>query len=209
MSGRRRCSSRLPGAREHNATSFMVMQAALAVLLSKLAPVLRWRSGFRSRGGVTRCWMSWWGFSSTPWCCGWIWRQSQHRGVLGQVRARSLAPTSTRMCRLSCWWSGSTRLGAWPSPLVQVMLAWQNSIPELGLGEVQASPVPVDTRTARMDLAFSIEERWTEHGQPAGFAGWWSFAPMCLMRQHSDVDRALAAGGGGDDRRPEAGVVLG
>ncbi|EUA24712.1 hxxPF-repeated domain protein [Mycobacterium xenopi 3993] len=56
-------------------------------------------------------------------------------------------------------------------PLVQVMLAWQNSIPELGLGEVQASPVPVDTRTARMDLAFSIEERWTEHGQPAGICG--------------------------------------
>ncbi|EUA07788.1 hxxPF-repeated domain protein [Mycobacterium xenopi 4042] len=29
----------------------------------------------------------------------------------------------------------------------------------------------MDTRTARMDLAFSIEERWTEHGQPAGICG--------------------------------------
>ncbi|EUA66032.1 hypothetical protein I553_2265 [Mycobacterium xenopi 4042] len=32
----------------------------------------------------------------------------------------------------------------------------------------------MDTRTARMDLAFSIEERWTEHGQPAGICGVWS-----------------------------------
>ncbi|EUA17220.1 putative PEPTIDE SYNTHETASE NRP domain protein [Mycobacterium xenopi 4042] len=75
------------------------------------------------------------------------------------------------MCRLSCWWSGSTRLGAWPSPAGAGDVGLANSIPELGLGEVQASPVPVDTRTARMDLAFSIEERWTEHGQPAGLRG--------------------------------------
>ncbi|BBU20331.1 hypothetical protein MYXE_01200 [Mycobacterium xenopi] len=92
--------------------------------------------------------------------------------VLGQVRARSLAayehqdvPFELLVERLN----PSRSLAH--HPLVQVMLAWQNSIPELGLGEVQASPVPVDTRTARMDLAFSIEERWTEHGQPAGICG--------------------------------------
>ncbi|EID14179.1 linear gramicidin synthetase subunit D, partial [Mycobacterium xenopi RIVM700367] len=160
-------------AREHNATSFMVVQAALAVLLSKLAasaevaigfpiagrrdPVLDELVGFFVNTLVLRV-----DLAGNP----------SIEEVLGQVRARSLAayehqdvPFELLVERLNP--SRSLAL----HPLVQVMLAWQNSIPELGLGEVQASPVPVDTRTARMDLAFSIEERWTEHGQPAGICG--------------------------------------
>ena len=31
--------------------------------------------------------------------------------------------------------------------------------------------MPVDTHTARMDLAFSLAERWTEAGEPAGIGG--------------------------------------
>ena len=31
--------------------------------------------------------------------------------------------------------------------------------------------MPVDTRTARMDLAFSLSEHWTEAGEPAGIGG--------------------------------------
>ena len=31
--------------------------------------------------------------------------------------------------------------------------------------------MPVDTRTARMDLMFSLAERWTEAGEPAGIGG--------------------------------------
>ncbi|WP_139819824.1 AMP-binding protein, partial [Mycobacterium fragae] len=38
----------------------------------------------------------------------------------------------------------------------------------LSLGDVQVSPLPVDTRTARMDLTFSLGERWSESGEPAG-----------------------------------------
>ena len=47
-------------------------------------------------------------------------------------------------------------------PLVQVMLAWQNfagqTIPAAGLalGDLQVTPLPVDTHTARMDLTFSL-----------------------------------------------------
>ena len=29
----------------------------------------------------------------------------------------------------------------------------------------------MDTRTARMDLTFSLAERWTEAGEPAGIGG--------------------------------------
>ena len=63
-------------------------------------------------------------------------------------------------------------------PLVQVMLAWQNfpghdndPAAGLALGDLQVTPLPVDTRTARMDLAFSLAERWTEAGEPAGIGG--------------------------------------
>jgi non-ribosomal peptide synthetase component F len=62
-------------------------------------------------------------------------------------------------------------------PLVQVMLAWQNftghSDPTAGLGlvDLQVTPLPADTRTARMDLTFSLAERWSEAGEPAGIGG--------------------------------------
>ena len=63
-------------------------------------------------------------------------------------------------------------------PLVQVMLAWQNlpghgSDPAAGLalGDLQVTPLPADTHTARMDLVFSLAERWSEAGEPAGIGG--------------------------------------
>ncbi|MGD1174443.1 hypothetical protein, partial [Mycobacterium seoulense] len=63
-------------------------------------------------------------------------------------------------------------------PLIQVVLAWQNlpwqhSGPAAGLtlGDVQVTPLSTDTRSARMDLVFSLAERWTEDGRPAGIGG--------------------------------------
>ena len=46
--GRRSCSGKCAVAREHNANGFMVIQAALAVLLSTISASPRWRSGSRS-----------------------------------------------------------------------------------------------------------------------------------------------------------------
>ena len=58
------------------------------------------------------------------------------------------------------------------------MLAWQNLPGQdndpaagLALGDVQVTPLPADTHTARMDLVFSLAERWTEAGEPAGICG--------------------------------------
>ena len=63
-------------------------------------------------------------------------------------------------------------------PLVQVMLAWQNFTGQdnnpaagLALGDVQVTPLPVDTQVARMDLVFFMAERWSEAGEPAGISG--------------------------------------
>ena len=63
-------------------------------------------------------------------------------------------------------------------PLVQVMMGWQNlpwqhddTAAGLVLGELEITPLPVDTRSARMDLAFSLAERRTATGAPAGIGG--------------------------------------
>ena len=113
--------------------------------------------------------------------------------LLGQVRTRSLAaydhqdvPFEVLVERLN-----PIRCLA-HHPLVQVMLAWQN-LPGhdmdraggLALGDLQVSPLPADTHTARMDLTFSLAERFTEAGSPPGSAGAWSFAPTCSTRPAS------------------------
>src|SRR6202020_2488713 len=100
--------------------------------------------------------------------------------VLGQVRTRSLAayehqdvPFEVLVERLN-----PTR-SLTHHPLVQVVLAWQNFAGQdndptagLALGDLQVTPLPhADTQAARMDLAFSLAERWTEAGEPAGIGG--------------------------------------
>ena len=41
----------------------------------------------------------------------------------------------------------------------------------MALGDLQVTPLPLDTRVARMDLTFSLAERWSEAGEPAGISG--------------------------------------
>ena len=161
-------------AREHNATSFMVVQAAFAVLLSKISAstdvavafpiagrrdtVLDGLVGFFVNALVLRV-----DLAGDPTIAG----------LLSQVRGRSLAayehqdvPFEVLVERLNPARSLTHH------PLVQVTLAWQNNEPaERSLGDVQVTPLPVDTRTARMDLTFFLAERWTEAGEPAGIGG--------------------------------------
>ena len=81
---------------------------------------------------------------------------------------------------MRCWSSGSTPTRSLTHhPLIQVMLAWQNFAGHdnddpaagLALGDLQVTPLPADTHTARMDLAFSLAEHLTEAGEPAGIGG--------------------------------------
>ena len=161
-------------AREHNATSFMVVQAALAVLLSKVSasndvavafPIAGRRDtaldglvGFFVNALVLRVDLA--GDPSVD-------------ELLAQVRGRSLAayehqdvPFEVLVERLN-----PTRSLA-HHPLVQVTLAWQNNdLTELSLGDVQITPLSVDTNTARMDLTFFLGEHWTDAGEPAGIGG--------------------------------------
>ncbi|MBV8787562.1 MAG: amino acid adenylation domain-containing protein, partial [Mycobacterium sp.] len=165
-------------ARQHDATTFMVVQAALTVLLAKLSassdvtvgvpiagrrdPALDDLVGFFVNTLVLRV-----DLAGDPTVAE----------LLAQVRQRALAayehqdvPFELLVERLN-----PTRSMA-HHPLVQVMLAWQNwqdkeLAAKSALGDLQVTPLPVDTQTARMDLTFSLFERWAEDGRPAGIGG--------------------------------------
>ena len=167
-------------AREHNATSFMVIQAALAVLLSKLSASPDVAVGFPIAGRSDPALDELVGFFVNT-----LVLRMDLAGdptvaeLLAQVRARSLAafehqdvPFEVLVERLN-----PTRSLA-HHPLVQVALAWQNlpwnsSDPAAGLslGDLQVTPLAADTRTARWDLFFSLAEHWSEAGEPAGIGG--------------------------------------
>ena len=167
-------------AREHNATSFMVVQAALAVLLSKLSARSDVAVGFAIAGRGDPALDELVGFFvNTLVLRVDLAGDPSVAGLLGQVRQRSLAayehqdvPFEVLVERLNPTRSMTHH------PLVQVMLAWQNfagqdSDPSAGLAldDPQVTPLPADTHTARMDLTISLAEQWTEAGEPAGIRG--------------------------------------
>jgi amino acid adenylation domain-containing protein len=167
-------------AREHNATSFMVIQAALAVLLSKLSASPEVAVGFPIAGRRDPALDELVGFFvNTLVLRVDLAGDPSVTELLAQVRQRSLAahehqdvPFEVLVERLN-----PTR-SLTHHPLVQVLLAWQNFPGQdnhpaggLALGDLQVAPLPVDTRTARMDLTFSLAEHWSEAGEPAGIGG--------------------------------------
>ena len=163
--------------REHNATSFMVVQAALAVLLAKISASSDVAVGFAIAGRADPALDELVGFFvNTLVLRVDLGGDPTVAELLAQVRQRSLAayehqdvPFEVLVERLN-----PTR-SLTHHPLVQVMLSWQNfagdPVAGLALGDLQVTPLSADTHTARMDLAFSLAERWTEAGEPAGIGG--------------------------------------
>ena len=166
-------------AREHNATSFMVVQAALAVLLSKLSASTDVAVGFPIAGRSDPALEDLVGFFVNT-----LVLRVELAGdpcvsdLLAQVRGRSLAayehqdvPFEVLVERLNPTRSMTHH------PLVQVMLAWQNfawqdsDAAGLTMADLELTPLPVDTHTARVDLSFSMAERWSNTGRPAGIRG--------------------------------------
>ncbi|WP_231976791.1 non-ribosomal peptide synthase/polyketide synthase [Mycobacterium sp. E740] len=164
--------ARLAGA--HGATSFMVMQAALAMLLAKLSASFDVAVGFPIAGRRDRALDDLVGFFvNTLVLRVDVAGDPTVAEVLEQVRARSLAafehqdvPFEVLVERLNPTRSLNHH------PLVQVSLAWQNNASgDLRLGDVAVTPMPADTQTARMDLTFSLGEQFTEAGEPGGIGG--------------------------------------
>jgi hypothetical protein len=167
-------------AREHNATSFMVVQAALAVLLAKLSASAEVAVGFPIAGRRDPALDELVGFFvNTLVLRVEVAGDPSVAELLAQVRGRALAayehqdvPFEVLVDRLN-----PTRSLA-HHPLVQVMLGWQNLPGQdndpaagLALGDLRVTPLPADTHTARMDLVFSLAERWSQAGEPAGIGG--------------------------------------
>ncbi|MDT5338569.1 MAG: hypothetical protein QOD90_4074, partial [Mycobacterium sp.] len=167
-------------AREHNATSFMVVQAALSLLLSGMSGSPDVAVGFPIAGRSDPALDALVGFFvNTLVLRVDVARDLTFTDLLAQVRERSLAayehqdvPFEVLVERLNPPRSLSHH------PLIQVMLAWQNfgklgddPVAGLTLDELQVTPVPLDAHTARMDLAFSLTERFTDTGDPAGIGG--------------------------------------
>ncbi|WP_156752941.1 non-ribosomal peptide synthetase, partial [Mycobacterium sp. 1245801.1] len=166
-------------AREHNATPFMVIQAAFAALLSKISASTDVAVGFPIAGRSERALDELIGFFvNTLVLRVDVAGDPTFAELLAQVRRRSLAafehqdvPFELLVERLN-----PTRSMA-HHPLIQVLLGWENFPGEvtapaggLALGDLQVTPMPLHTNTARMDLTFSLAERFTESGQRAGIA---------------------------------------
>ncbi|ORA09993.1 amino acid adenylation domain-containing protein [Mycobacterium arosiense] len=167
-------------ARQHNATSFMLIQAALAVLLSKLTATNDVSVGFAVAGRSDTALDQLVGFFvNTLILRVDVDGDATVAELLTQVRTRSLealehqdVPFELLVERLNPIRSLSHH------PLVQVSMTWQNlrehgndPAAGLGLGDLRVTQLPLETRTARMDLTFSLGERFTEDGQPAGIGG--------------------------------------
>ncbi|MDT5221081.1 MAG: hypothetical protein QOF15_3186, partial [Mycobacterium sp.] len=170
-------------AREHNATSFMVVQAALAVLLAKVSASSDVAVGFPIAGRRDPALDQLVGdFVNTLVLRIDLGGDPTITELLAQVRARSLAayehqdvPFEVLVDRLN-----PTR-SLTHHPLVQVLLAWQNFAGQsagqgqeaagMAWGDLRATPLSADTHAARLDLTFSLGERWSEAGEPAGIGG--------------------------------------
>ena len=167
-------------AREHNATSFMVMQAALAILLGKLSASSDVAVGFPIAGRRDPALDELVGFFVNTLVLRVDVAGDPSVGeLLAQVRRRSLAayehqdvPFEVLVDRLNPARSLTYH------PLVQVLLAWQNFARQeadlavgLALGDLQVMPLPLDTQVARTDLTFFLAEQWSEDGEPAGISG--------------------------------------
>ncbi|WP_415624192.1 amino acid adenylation domain-containing protein, partial [Mycobacterium intermedium] len=171
-------------ARAHNSTSFMVLQAALGLLLAQLSENTEVAIGFPIAGRGDPALDQLVGFFvNTLVLRVDVGGDPTVAELLAQVRARSLAayehqdvPFEVLVERLN-----PTRSLA-HHPLFQVALAWQNYPghdldPAAGLalgsgpGEVQVTPLRIDARTARWDLLFALAEQWGPDGEPAGISG--------------------------------------
>jgi hypothetical protein len=165
---------------EHNATSFMVIQAALAVLLSRVSGSSDVAVGFPIAGRSDPALDELVGFFvNTLVLRVDLGGDPTVAELLAQVRRRSLGafehqdvPFEMLVERLNPTRSLTNH------PLVQVLLAWQNfpglstiDPARLALNDLEVTPILLETHTARMDLTFSLAEHWTAIGEPSGIRG--------------------------------------
>ena len=197
-------------AREHNATSFMVIQAAFAALLSKITASNDVAVGFPIAGRRDPALDELVGFFvNTLVLRVDVAGDPTFAELLAQVRRRSLAafehqdvPFELLVERLN-----PTR-SLTHHPLIQVLLGWENfpghdnnPAAALALGDLQVTPMPLHTNTARMDLTFFFG-RTLDRGRSARRDCRDGGIPHRCIRcgHHRGIDRAVAADADGGHR---------
>ncbi|ULN50162.1 amino acid adenylation domain-containing protein [Mycolicibacterium goodii] len=167
-------------ARQHNATSFMVIQTALAILLSRLSQSSDIAVGFPVAGRTDPALDELIGFFVNT-----LVLRTDLTGdptiteLLTQVRQRSLAAVEHQDIPFEVLVEQlNPNRSLTHHPLIQVALAWQNlpgttnDAAGLTLGDdMRVTQIPLNTHTARMDLTFSLSEHLTPAGEPQGIQG--------------------------------------
>lgn len=161
-------------AREHQATSFMVAHAALAVLLSELSGSADIPIGINVAGRGHPLLDDLVGnFSNSMVLRTEITAGATFNDVLAQVRARTLAAYDHQDVPFGLL---VDRLKPTPSrshtPLRQVMLVWHNTeSAKWALEGIEVTEVPLHTHVGRMDLVLSLNENFADTGLPNGISG--------------------------------------
>jgi len=158
-------------ARAHGASLFMVLQAGLAALLTRLGAGTYIPSAAPSPVAATQPSTTWSASSSTRWFLRNDTSATRFAISSPGCARPTFALTRTRTCHSSAWWSSSTRPLAGPHPLFQVMLVLQSdAAPALELSGLAVAPEPVATTTTKFDSP-SASPSGAASTIPAGLAG--------------------------------------
>ncbi|WP_371524661.1 amino acid adenylation domain-containing protein [Streptomyces sp. NBC_01283] len=161
-------------ARSCDVSMFMVLDAALAVLLSRLGAGQDIPIGVANAGRDDQATENLIGFfANTLVLRTRISHQQTFRQLLTAVRERTLDALAHQDIPFESL-VDSLRPSRTMShhPLVQVMLSWQSVADEtLDLPGIEASPLVMSTGTARMDLVLLLHERLTSDGAAGGIEG--------------------------------------
>jgi amino acid adenylation domain-containing protein/non-ribosomal peptide synthase protein (TIGR01720 family) len=161
-------------ARGCDVSMFMVLDAALAVLLSRLGAGADIPIGVATAGRDDQATENLIGFFANTLVLRTQTSDRQtFRELLGAVRERTLDALAHRDIPFDALVDSLRPTRSMSHhPLVQVMLSWQSVTDEtLDLPGVEAAPVVMGTGTARMDLVFLLHEHLAGDGTPGGIDG--------------------------------------
>ncbi|MFH9491983.1 amino acid adenylation domain-containing protein [Streptomyces halstedii] len=161
-------------ARGCDVSMFMLLDAAIAVLLGRLGAGEDVPIGVATAGRDDQATENLIGFFANTLVLRTRTSERQtFRELLGAVRERTLDALAHRDIPFeSLVESLRPARSMSHHPLVQVMLSWQTVTDEtVSLPGVEAETVVTGTGTARMDLVFLLHERLADDGTPAGIEG--------------------------------------